>query len=138
VTRSRDHPVAASFALGVVALVVTIAVAACSAGGPPEASPSGTPTATSRGASSDGGGSAPRSPVAGVITSVDSQGLDKVKGFTLRTNGGLTLTFVLGKLDNPTEFPPGHLAEHQASSAPVFVWFKEENGNLVVYHLEDA
>jgi hypothetical protein len=80
----------------------------------------------------------PRSPVAGVVTSIDSQGLDKVKGFTLRTRSGIELTFVIGQLDNGAEFPPGHLAEHQASLEPVLVYFKVEGGNRVVYHLEDA
>jgi hypothetical protein len=80
----------------------------------------------------------PRSPVAGVITAIDSQGLDKVKGFTLRTRSGIDLTFVIGQLDNGVEFPPGHLAEHQASLEPVLVYFKVEGGRLVVYHLEDA
>jgi hypothetical protein len=80
----------------------------------------------------------PRSPVAGVITSIDSQGLDKVKGFTLRTRSGVDLIFVIGQLDNGVEFPPGHLAEHQASLEPVLVYFKSEGGKLVVYHLEDA
>jgi hypothetical protein len=80
----------------------------------------------------------PRSPVAGVITSIDSQGLDKVNGFTLRTRSGVDLTFVIGQLDNGVEFPPGHLAEHQASLEPVLVYFKPEGGKLVVYHLEDA
>jgi hypothetical protein len=81
---------------------------------------------------------APKSPVAGVITSIDSQGVDKVKGFTLRTRSGVDLTFVIGQLDNGVEFPPGHLAEHQASLEPVLVYFKAEGGKLVVYHLEDA
>jgi len=80
----------------------------------------------------------PRSPVAGVITSIDSQGVDKVKGFTLRTRSEVDLTFVIGQLDNGIEFPPGHLAEHQASLEPVLVYFKAEGGKLVVYHLEDA
>jgi hypothetical protein len=80
----------------------------------------------------------PRSPVAGVITSIDSQGLDKVNGFTLRTRSGVELMFVIGQLDNGAEFPPGHLAEHQASLEPVLVYFKAEGGKLVVYHLEDA
>jgi len=80
----------------------------------------------------------PRSPVAGVITSIDSQGVDKVMGFTLRTRSGVDLTFVIGQLDNGVEFPPGHLAEHQASLEPVLVYFKAEGGKLVVYHLEDA
>ena len=80
----------------------------------------------------------PKSPVAGVITSIDSQGVDKVRGFTLRTRSGVDLTFVIGQLDNGVEFPPGHLAEHQASLEPVLVYFKVEDGKLVVYHLEDA
>jgi hypothetical protein len=80
----------------------------------------------------------PRSPVAGVITSIDSQGLDKVKGFTLRTRSGVDLTFLIGQLDNVVDFPPGHLAQHQASLEPVLVYFKAEGGKLVVYHLEDA
>jgi hypothetical protein len=80
----------------------------------------------------------PRSPVAGVVTSIDSAGLDKVNGFTLRTRSGVDLTFVIGKLDNGDEFPPGHLAEHQASLLPVLVYFKVEGARLVVYHLEDA
>jgi len=84
------------------------------------------------------GAPVPRSPVAGVVTSIDSQGLDKVKGFTLRTSSGIEVAFVLGQLDNATEFPPGHLAEHQASLLPVLVYFKAEGGKLVVYHLEDA
>ena len=45
---------------------------------------------------------------------------------------------MLGTLDNATEFPPGHLKEHQASADPVLVFFREENGKLVVYHIEDA
>src|SRR4051794_9856125 len=80
----------------------------------------------------------PDSPIAGVITNVDSQGLDQVKGFTIRTNTGDTVAFTLGQLDNGDEFPPGHLKEHQASGAPVFVFFKNQNGQLVVYHIEDA
>jgi hypothetical protein len=80
----------------------------------------------------------PRSPVAGVVTSINSQGLDKVKGFTLRTRSGVDLTFVIGQLDNGADFPPGHLAEHQASLEPILVWFKTEGDKLVVYHLEDA
>jgi hypothetical protein len=80
----------------------------------------------------------PKSPVAGVVTSIDSQGLDKVKGFTLRTRSGIDLTFVIGQLDNAVEFPPGHLAEHQASLQPVLVYFNVQGGKLVVYHLEDA
>ena len=70
------------------------------------------------------GGTAIRDPEApagaqaavGVIVGVDSQGLDKVTGFDLRTTDQGTLVFVLGDLENGTEFPPGHLVEHQATA----------------------
>jgi hypothetical protein len=79
-----------------------------------------------------------RSPVDGVVIAVDSAGLSDVRGFTLRSDGGLAFTFVLGRLENATEFSPSHLAEHQASSEPIRVWFRVEGGERVVYRLEDA
>jgi len=124
-------------------LALSMAAAACDIATSDQPSASGSP-------SSSGGAPSvsfeipsfavpqPRSPVAGVVTSIDSQGLDKVKGFTLRTRSGIDLTFVIGQLDNGVEFPPGHLAEHQASVQPVLVYFNVEGGKLVVYHLEDA
>lgn len=81
----------------------------------------------------------PASPVLGVVTSVDSPSLGKVKGFTLReTASGLALVFTLGLLENATEFSPSHLSEHMASSEPVRVFFRLENGQPVVYRIEDA
>lgn len=82
--------------------------------------------------------SVPSSPVVGVVLKVDSAGLDKVSGFTLRTNAGQTLALSIGILENGAQFPPGHLAEHLATAAPVRVWFRNENGSLVVYRIEDA
>jgi hypothetical protein len=80
------------------------------------------------------------SPVDGVVIAVDSAGLGDVRGFTLRpiNGGGFSFEFTLGALENPTEFPPSHLAEHQATSNPVRVWFRTENGVHLVYRLEDA
>ena len=107
------------------ALVLGAAVAACGPGGTLSPSPTSP-------------GVIPSSPVAGVVVAVQSQGLTNVHGFTLRTVEGDLVNFTLGNLDNPTAFPPGHLAEHQASAAPVLVWFNVEGSNLVVYHLQDA
>ena len=45
---------------------------------------------------------------------------------------------VVGTLENGVEFPPGHLAEHLASSSPLRVFFRPEGDRLVVYRLEDA
>jgi hypothetical protein len=80
----------------------------------------------------------PDSPVAGIVTAVDSSGLDQVRGFTLLTNEGETIQFTMGQLENGDEFPPGHLKEHQATAAPVLVFFRQQNGELVVYRIEDA
>jgi hypothetical protein len=79
------------------------------------------------------------SPVEGVVISVDSEGLGQVRGFTLRPmSNPFSFVFVLGPLENPTDFPLGHLVEHQASSQPVRAYFRVENGERVVYRLEDA
>ena len=80
----------------------------------------------------------PDSPVAGIVTDVDSAGLTDVRGFTLRSSSGETLVFVIGTLENGDEFPPDRLVEHQAAASPVLVFFREENGQLVVFRIEDA
>ena len=76
--------------------------------------------------------------VEGVIVGVDSAGLGDVRGFTLRQTGGETLEFLLGELENQTEFPPGHLAEHQATAEPVRVWYRMEGPERFAVRLEDA
>jgi hypothetical protein len=81
----------------------------------------------------------PSSPVDGVIISVNSTGLTDVHDFTLRTGDGFDLTFQLGTVENPTQFAPGHLKEHQATGSPVRVFFNQSStGLLIVYRLEDA
>jgi hypothetical protein len=121
------------------AAVTIMAMAACS--GAPIVAPTsgnpGTPSSTNP-PSTVSGTQGPVSPVAGVITAVESAGLNAVHGFTLRTSGEKVLRFKLGVLDDPTDFPPGHLAEHQLTGNPVLVFFKPEGSDLVVYHLEDA
>jgi len=78
------------------------------------------------------------SPLTGVVTGVEATGLTKVTAMTLRTADGAQTTFRIGILENVVEFPPGHLTEHMATLAPVRVFFREEDGALVVYRLEDA
>jgi hypothetical protein len=139
-----NGPVAAGRGRALIAaLALALAAGACdiAASGQPEAS--GSPS-VSGGAPSVSfeipsfSVPVPQSPVAGVVVAIDSQGLAKVRGFTLRTSSGVDLAFVIGLLDNGADFPPGHLAEHQATLQPILVWFKVEGGKLVVYHLEDA
>ncbi|HEY4189526.1 MAG TPA: hypothetical protein VGM28_03815 [Candidatus Limnocylindrales bacterium] len=81
---------------------------------------------------------APASPIDGVLTHIDSTGLTQVTGFRLRTNDGQEIAFTIGTLENGDQFPPGHLAEHLATSSPVRVWFRDDGSNLVVYRLEDT
>lgn len=76
--------------------------------------------------------------VVGVVVGVDSSGLADVRGFTLRRAGGETLVFRLGELENGDQFPPGHLAEHQATAAPVRVWYRMEGDERFAVRLEDG
>jgi hypothetical protein len=115
-------PTARGISIG-LAIAALVLLGGCSPGGGASASPSS---------------SVPSSPVDGIVLSVQSEGLTKVKGFTLRTINGQVLTFTLGTLENGDQFAPGHLGEHQATALPVRVFFRQENGQLVVYRLEDA
>ena len=90
------------------------------------------------GGTTDPGPPADATSVVGVIVGVDSQGLDKVNGFTLRTTDQGSLVFKIGALENGTQFPPGHLVEHQATAQPVRVWYRTQDGAKVAVRLEDA
>jgi len=75
----------------------------------------------------------------GVVVHVDNaRGLGDVRGFTLRRPGGELVEFGLRELQNGTQFPPGHLAEHQATAQPVQVWFRVDGGERLALRLEDA
>jgi hypothetical protein len=76
--------------------------------------------------------------VEGVVVAVDSSSLADVRGFTLRRVGGEMLVFRIGELENGDEFPPGHLAEHQATAQPVRVWYRLEGDERFAFRLEDA
>jgi hypothetical protein len=79
------------------------------------------------------------SPVTGVLTHIESEGLSKVTAFTLRTADGRQTRFEIGVLENGAQFPPGHLAEHMANASPVRVFFRDDgSGRLVAYRLEDG
>ncbi len=84
------------------------------------------------------GGSANSPSVVGVIVGVQSEGLDSVRGFTLRTNAGESVPFTIGTLENGAQFPPGHLGEHQATAQPVRVWYRTEGDTRVAIRIEDA
>jgi hypothetical protein len=82
---------------------------------------------------------APRSQTAtGVVVAVDSRSITDVRGFTLREAGGTTIEFKLGSLEDPEQFPPGHLVEHIVSGAPVLVTYYVLDGKPTVFRLDDA
>ena len=86
--------------------------------------------------SSNGSANAPTA--TGVIVAVQSEGLDKVRGFSLRLPDGSIEPFTIGTLENGATFPPGHLVEHQATAQPVRVWYRIEGATRVAIRLEDA
>ncbi len=159
VTRAVTRAVGAAGAVGAVTplpslarnLVLTLSLAlvlaACAgaAGSPDRSAPAAPSSGLGASASTpssaipaDSASVVPDSPAAGIIASIDSAGLDQVRGFTLRTSDGQVLTFVIGILENGAEFPPGHLAEHFAAASPILVYFRVQGGQLVVYRIEDA
>jgi hypothetical protein len=134
--------------VGLLTLLAAVAASAGCSSGPAstpgriatasiEAPASGGPGVTDA-ASSPGAGSIPASPVDGVLLDIDASGLTEVTGFTLRLDDGRSFEFLIGTLENGAEFPPGHLAEHLASSSRVRVSFRVDGSNLVAYRLEDA
>ena len=74
----------------------------------------------------------------GVIVGIRAQGLDRVLEFDLRTADGLTVPFAIGDLQNGDTFPPGHLAEHQATGQPVRVSYVIDGTARVAVRIEDA
>jgi hypothetical protein len=81
---------------------------------------------------------APTSPVEGVVVRVETTGLNDFRGFQLRTDTGDVHVFTLGRLENPTEFPPNHLPEHMAAADRLRVSFVAVDGALVVYRIDHA
>jgi hypothetical protein len=83
-------------------------------------------------------GAPPRQTETGIVVFVDSVSLTDVRGFAIRTEDGRTIEFRVGQLENASEFPPSHLGEHQATSIPIRVTFRDEAGERVALRLEDA
>ena len=121
--RSVDRRTRNIFLAALVVVIALTGVAVFLLGGSGTAGPSGPPGAQA---------------AVGVIVGVDSEGLDKVTGFDLRTTDQGTLDFTLGTLDNGAVFPPGHLVEHQASASPVRVWYRSVGAVFFAIALEDA
>ncbi len=113
--------------------IALVALAACNASGSPAPNPY-----APGGAKSPTTGAVPGSPIEGIVTEVDTQGVDKIRGFTIRTSDGASWTFEIRALENAAEFPPAHLVEHKATVTPVRVAFHAEGSTLVADRIEDA
>lgn len=74
----------------------------------------------------------------GVVIAVDAVSLGDVRAFTIRTADGRSVDFTIGALENASQFPPSHLAEHQATSEPVVVTYLDDGAARVAVRLEDA
>ena len=125
-----------SWATLAVAVVFAVAIVACTP--TPTTTPGPVGTASISVPACGTPAANPGSPLDGILTDIDSEGLTRVTGFRLRTNEGQEIAFKIGTLANGAEFPPGHLAEHLATSSPVRVYFREEGPDVVVYRLEEA
>ena len=76
--------------------------------------------------------------VTGVVAGIQSEGIDRVRSFSVRTDAGQIVQFDFGIMQNAAEFPPGHLAEHQATGQRVKVFYLEQGGSRVAVRIDDA
>jgi hypothetical protein len=74
----------------------------------------------------------------GVVVAVEATSLSNVQGFSIRTADGRTVDFRMGTIENASQFPPGHLAEHKVSLVPIRVTYVQEPDGLAAVRLEDA
>ncbi len=104
-------------------ILVATAVAAIMLGDTTPTEPDGPPASTE---------------ITGVVVGVEGEGLADIRAFQLRVDGGEILEFQLRALENGAEFPPGHLAEHQATAEPVRVFYVEDGEDRLAIKIEDA
>jgi hypothetical protein len=75
----------------------------------------------------------------GIVVAVQATSLSNVQGFSIRTTDGRTVDFRMGTIEDATQFPPGHLAEHKVSLVPVRVTYVDgTDSDRVAVRLEDA
>ncbi len=77
---------------------------------------------------------------AGLVVDIETLGLGRVQGFTLRTDSGELLDFRIGRGPDLSDgaWPPDHLQEHLATASGVAVQFRVQDGQRVVTRLDDA
>jgi hypothetical protein len=80
----------------------------------------------------------PGKAAAGIVIAVDAPA-GEVTGFTLRTQQGETLPFVIGELETDgAAFAASHLVEHAVTLQPIAVGYRITDDQNVVHRLVDA
>lgn len=74
--------------------------------------------------------------VTGVVVEIQSEGLEDVRSFTLRSEGETYEILIDTEIDYG--FPLSHLNAHRASADPVVVDLDERDGALYALTIEDA
>jgi hypothetical protein len=75
---------------------------------------------------------------AGIVVAVDAPA-GQVTGFTLRTQHGETIVFVIGTLElDGAAFAASHLVEHAVTLQPIAVAYRVRDGKNVAHRLVDA
>lgn len=76
----------------------------------------------------------------GLVVDIETLGLGRVQGFTLRTDAGELLEFTIDRGTQMTDgaWPPEHLQEHRATASGVAVVYRQQEGRRVVVRLDDA
>jgi hypothetical protein len=85
-----------------------------------------------------GGCGDPGKAAAGIVIAVDAPA-GEVTGFTLRTQQGETIPFVIGELEaGGAAFAAAHLVEHAVTLQPIAVGYRIQDARNVVHRLVDA
>jgi len=80
----------------------------------------------------------PGKAAAGLVVAVDAPA-GEVTGFTLRTEQGETIPFVIGTLEiDGAAFAASHLVEHAVTLQPIAVGYRVRDGRNVVLRMVDA
>jgi len=80
----------------------------------------------------------PGESAAGIVVAVDAPA-GEVTGFTLRTQQGETITFVIGTLEiDGAAFAAAHLVEHAVTLQPIAVGYRVRDGKNYVHRMVDA
>jgi hypothetical protein len=75
----------------------------------------------------------------GLVIAANGPDASSVTSFTLQTDDGQTLQFVVGTLDVTNGgLPSPHLREHMAGSTRTTVYYRVENGQNVAVKYTDA